>query len=608
MTNSIHYFILFSIIFLYVRSISTDLEEEHRLLLTSGYHSDEFIRKLEIYSNSTNGCSNSFSFTISKSDLDTLSAIDFRSSGNENGLIFVRKMFWTDDDAHWYGEAHSGGGAMNILLKSEKNKKKIRTIGSVTLGHIIYSWVTLPSGEIKLSVNDSSSLPPETMPIVNGSNRQLLRHRTQNKPYKVGRTNWGHKNTEIYYEDEGNIDIMCIYTREAACNEAGIGSWCDIEKNHREIDDKCELAVSETNTAFELSGVKTRLRLVYSGHVDPSYNENNEDFCQNMIDMAKGSNPSFNNIKHLQEKYKADLVGLIVDSNKYCGCSYQYNGKQENGYFMVSRYCMNGNFSFGHEIGHTLGADHSLEAEYNKKKSVKSYAHGYHDPLGKFRTIMAYHCPNSIYCPRVQRYSSPNGKYFHQGGPLPFGSSFQNNSRKINESYRTVANFKKSSERDRRTLTPDKVNCSSNEALFELDLHTDFHPEDTSWKLVEKSTGKLVVKSEKYEKNDTDYFRDGNSCITVGKCYKLIVNDRSGDGLKMYGNYKVYINGKLVVKNTFFKKRKLHKLGIDSSSGSFFIQGRRKTCSWILMFSWRQRMYCSLQRIRKTCPVTCNSC
>merc|ERR1712150_110354 len=154
----------------------------------------------------------------------------------------------------------------------------------------------------------------------------------------------------------------------------------------------------------------------------------------------------------------------------------------------------------------------------------------------------------------------------------------------------------------------DKSQCNLEEALFELDIHTDFHPEETSWKLIEKSSGTVVLKSKRYERPDTDYFRQGNSCISVGKCYKLIVNDKNGDGLQMYGNYKVYIDGKMVAKSTRFKKRKLHKLGIDSSADILLIHGRRENCSWLHTFSWRRRIYCSLEKIRSNCPRTCNTC
>ena len=70
--------------------------------------------------------------------------------------------------------------------------------------------------------------------------------------------------------------------------------------------------------------------------------------------MARATHPAFEHIENLRAEYKADLVGLVVNTNKYCGCSYNYNGKARNGFFMTSRNCMTGYYSFGHEIGHNM--------------------------------------------------------------------------------------------------------------------------------------------------------------------------------------------------------------------------------------------------------------
>lgn len=103
------------------------------------------------------------------------------------------------------------------------------------------------------------------------------------------------------------------------------------------------LAVSETNVAFQMSNVNTRLNLVH----------NSRHFRYGEQDQANSSLyylQSNRNIRIKRRKYGADVVSMIVGTAGFCG--WGYVGPQKNHMFSVTKWsCATGYFSFGHEIG-----------------------------------------------------------------------------------------------------------------------------------------------------------------------------------------------------------------------------------------------------------------
>jgi hypothetical protein len=99
--------------------------------------------------------------------------------------------------------------------------------------------------------------------------------------------------------------------------------------------------------------VQTSLRLVHSDFMDPSYTES-VTFQQNIKDLLYNSSSVFQRVRDLRDQYQADLVGLILNNPQSCGASPMYYNDEYYGYFSVSRTCMTGYYSFGHEIGHNL--------------------------------------------------------------------------------------------------------------------------------------------------------------------------------------------------------------------------------------------------------------
>jgi hypothetical protein len=76
------------------------------------------------------------------------------------------------------------------------------------------------------------------------------------------------------YDDSGaTIDVLVVWTKEAECMNSNLQKRCTrnatTESNMRGLID---LAVFETNTAYNLSGINTQLRLVHA-YRDPLYIE-----------------------------------------------------------------------------------------------------------------------------------------------------------------------------------------------------------------------------------------------------------------------------------------------------------------------------------------------
>jgi len=87
--------------------------------------------------------------------------------------------------------------------------------------------------------------------------------------------------------------------------------------------------------------------------MDATYNETSP-FQKNINNLLYSNDPAVQRIRNLRNQYGADLVGLILNNAELCGASPMYYNDEYYGFFSVSRVCMTGYYSFGHEIGHTL--------------------------------------------------------------------------------------------------------------------------------------------------------------------------------------------------------------------------------------------------------------
>jgi hypothetical protein len=238
-------------------------------------------------------------------------------------------------------------------------------------------------------------------------------------------------------DDGSQIDVMVVYTAAARAEAGGTTA----------INNQVDLGIAETNTSYANSGVTQRVRLVYKGEV--TYTETgNID-----TDLARLQNPSdgyLDEVHTLRNTYGADIVSLwVADGGGFCGIGYLMttvsSAFASYTFNVVTRSCATGNYSFGHEMGHNMGAHH--DRYVSSENGAYPYSHGYVASNGAWRTIMAYANACGGTCPRVQYWSNPDVTYTDgQAMGVPEGSPQAADNRKtLNNTAYTVANFRQAS-------------------------------------------------------------------------------------------------------------------------------------------------------------------
>jgi hypothetical protein len=230
------------------------------------------------------------------------------------------------------------------------------------------------------------------------------------------------------------IDVLVVYTAAAAAASSNILA-------------EIQLAVDETNQSYANSGIIQRVRLVHAAQVN--YTETGKSDR----DLARLQNPSDGHLDELhsmRDAYGADLVSLWVENLDACGIGYLMTNVstsfERNAFSVIARNCATGYYSFGHEMGHNMGANHDRYAD--SRKGAYSYSHGYVDISGMWRTVMAYNneCNDQkISCTRIPYWSNPSVNY--QGNPTGISQTdpdSANNVLTLNNTAYTVANFRAS--------------------------------------------------------------------------------------------------------------------------------------------------------------------
>ena len=231
------------------------------------------------------------------------------------------------------------------------------------------------------------------------------------------------------------IDEMVVYTPAARTSAGGTDAMIAT----------IYLAVEETNQSYFNSDIDQRLRLVHVEEV--SYTESG-DVYTDLPRLQDGNDGFMDNVPTLRDTYGADTVSLIVQTADYCGLGYfmaTVNNSFENSAYSVVDYeCSTGYYSFGHELGHNMGADH--DTANSSGAGAYTYDHGFIHPSAvaaeSWRTVMSYQtAPTST---RVQYWSNPNINYPVMSVAMGTAAT-EDNHHVLNNTALTVANFRCSS-------------------------------------------------------------------------------------------------------------------------------------------------------------------
>ena len=263
-------------------------------------------------------------------------------------------------------------------------------------------------GDGGVSVNQRASTVPVELPAVVPARSALARSASPLTAAEDGST--------------AAIDLLVLYTPAARVRAGG----------ESQIQAQLANAVAVTNTAFQRSGVNAVLTAV--GMQELAYLES-ADLTGDLSAISLGGGQS-SAVEAARDTVGADLVALVAGRGSASGgCGLAWVGPSSAAAYSVSEQaCLyQGQWSFSHELGHNLGADH---APTDGPAVGVSYAHGYRD--ASVRTLMAYAVYGSP--PRLLNYSSATVRE-PAGTGLPTGNSLQDNARRLSETVATVAAY-----------------------------------------------------------------------------------------------------------------------------------------------------------------------
>ena len=197
------------------------------------------------------------------------------------------------------------------------------------------------------------------------------------KPDTLSRSGGADSSFNTGSDDGSVVDLLVVYTPTAREAEGGVSG----------IESLIDLAESETNAALSNSGLTFVVNVVAKQEID--FSEFGFSFSGMLSSAQNGSIPDLHDLRNA---YGADLVVVLVKGdNSLCGLGYLMSevssAFEAYGYSVTATSCATGNFSFGHEIGHNMGARHD-RANDNTDGLPFNFNHGYVDSENNFKTIM----------------------------------------------------------------------------------------------------------------------------------------------------------------------------------------------------------------------------
>lgn len=160
------------------------------------------------------------------------------------------------------------------------------------------------------------------------------------------------------------------------------------------------------------------------------------------------------------------------------------------------------------------------------------------------------------------------------------------------------------------TLSPTSnlLKCNWDESLLQIIVRTDNNPGEISWELYDNKS--LIDSFGSFTLPNS--ISTHNLCVIAGSCYKFILKDDGGDGIKNGGFVKINESGVTVLDVTEFSSSvkeysipvegtRKYKIGWTSRA--------RKQCKWLRrQGKWKQNQECSKPYIKASCANSCNSC
>lgn len=316
-------------------------------------------------------------------------------------LLQRRELVFTEDKGVWSGDSAEDADATFV-------ERGQNITGNIHVGDQLFAIRPVGEGLHAFFEIDTSKFPPDHDP-------------TTDSPASL--ENETHGDQEPVSENATyEIDVMVIYTP-------------DVSRAYSDVASLIDLAIQETNESYHFSRIRAKLNLVHIEEFD--YTETG-NFKTDVDRLAAKNEGYLDSIHAVRDEKKADVVVLLSQSGTSCGRAKAIDADESTSFAVCKARCATGYYSFGHEIGHLLGARHNPEAD--PTDTPFEYGHGFLKASKKWRTIMAYDCPGGG-CKRKKFWSSPLTKF--DGSPT--GTQTKNdNARVLNNRARKVSNFRNS--------------------------------------------------------------------------------------------------------------------------------------------------------------------
>jgi hypothetical protein len=222
------------------------------------------------------------------------------------------------------------------------------------------------------------------------------------------------------------LDVLVAYTAQARADAGGTA----------QIQAQINTAIAETNTAYQNSQISQFMRLV--GTLEVTYTSAGLTINGLATDLRcvagtvtvgggdqiDPTSTCLSDVRAQRTALQADIVSLWVEGqltgSGTVGIGYVMsnnvlvNGQPNPSFFsgfafsvVARRYAMALNYTFAHETGHNLGANHDHVTDAAVTNAIYPFAFDSIPANNAFHTIMAY--PDKCGgCPAIQYYSNPN--------------------------------------------------------------------------------------------------------------------------------------------------------------------------------------------------------
>jgi hypothetical protein len=200
--------------------------------------------------------------------LDTSSSIEFVA---HNGIKVKCEKTNVDGDNVWHGECENEARDVNFVQRTDENGNVI-VFGSIHVGTDVCQVSPNADGIDEIACTPLNTFPDEDESILAPSDDEddnLNRKRIRNLEFGFdpNAIMSGNMNRLLQNNSTVVIDVMVVWTRQAECKLSGLTdtTTCALttvtENNMLGLID---LAIAETNTALQLSGMYSTIRLVHA--------------------------------------------------------------------------------------------------------------------------------------------------------------------------------------------------------------------------------------------------------------------------------------------------------------------------------------------------------